>query len=33
VGRGRGSADERLIVVGSNRGTEWAEGEGLRMRG
>ena len=24
-------AEERLIVVGSNRGTEWAEGEGLRM--
>ncbi len=24
-------AEERLIVVGSNRGTEWVEGEGLRM--
>tara|TARA_B100001105_G_scaffold192743_1_gene156807 strand:- start:570 stop:2141 length:1572 start_codon:yes stop_codon:yes gene_type:complete len=24
-------AEERLIVVGSNRGTEWADGEGLRM--
>ena len=24
-------AEERLIVVGSNRGTEWAEGDGLRM--